>query len=130
MPIIVAGTRYAYKNAEDTAPKYKPGTLLMEQSGGYAGGVWVVDYQNKLRFFNSGEQLEKLGFSWDQVIKVPESVLLAYDVKNATAITDLNPLILTGPSTVVKSNITKYLFWGAGILAVVLIAWKLKKGKK
>lgn len=32
-------------------------------------------------------------------------------------------------SNIITSNITKYLPWGIGILAVVLIIWKLKKNK-
>lgn len=130
MPVILEGTPYAYKYADASVPEYPAGTLLMEENGGYSGTVWVVDYLGKLRWFKTGEQFEKLGFKWDQIVKVPDSVLKAYNVDNAVQITDTNPPILVAPKSIANGNMKKYLIAGAVVVLAVIVFLKIRgKGK-
>jgi hypothetical protein len=133
MPVILEGTPYAYKYAEEGVPEYPAGTLLVEESGGRAGTVYVVDYQGKLRWFKTGEQFLGLGFKWEDIIKVPESVLIAYgadaDNKNVRVISDSDPLLLVAPKTKTVDKTTKLIVFGASILIAVVIYMKIKKGK-
>jgi hypothetical protein len=134
MPVILEGTPYAYRNASPAPgiPDYAPGTLLLEENGGRAGTVYVVDYQSKLRWFKTGDQFLGLGFKWDDIIRVPESVLLAYgadaDNKNVRVISDSDPLLLVAPAVKPSNgNTKKYLIAGVVVVLAIIVFLKLRK---